>query len=143
MRIGIINGPNLDLLGKREVAIYGAEDFVSYLARLHESFTEVDLSYFQSNVEGELIDALHEMAEISDGIILNGAGFTHTSIALGDAVAGLDVPVVEVHISNIHAREPFRLHSYSAPHTLGVISGFGLPGYKMALEYLINRIKNQ
>lgn len=139
MRIGIINGPNLNLLGKREPNIYGNQDFLTYLTQLNELFSDVELSYFQSNEEGELINSLQEMAATNAGIVYNGAGFTHTSIALGDAVAGIAVPVVEVHISNIHAREQFRLHSYSAKYAAGVITGFGLDGYRMAIQALLNR----
>ncbi len=137
MRIAIINGPNLNLLGKREVDIYGHKEFLTYLTELHDQFPDIELSYYQSNVEGELINALHDMAEVNDGIILNGAGYSHTSVALGDAVAAVSVPVVEVHISNLYAREEFRQCSYSGRYAAGVITGFGINGYQMALEYFI------
>lgn len=141
MRIAIINGPNLNLLGKREPEIYGHRDFLDYLEELRKVKADVELSYFQSNVEGELINALQELSLKHDAIILNAAGYSHTSVALGDTVAAISVPVVEVHITNIHAREEFRIHSYTGAKAAGVISGFGLAGYKMAVEYLYSSIK--
>ena len=137
MKIHIINGPNLNMLGVREPEIYGKTSFTEYFSELQEQFKEVELSYFQSNIEGELISEIHEANDNVDGIILNAAAYTHTSIALADAIKILDIPVVEVHISNVHAREDFRKHSYIAPYALGVISGFGLESYKLALQSFI------
>ncbi len=139
MHLYIINGPNLNLLGTRETDIYGSCSFEVFLAVLKARFPEITFSYFQSNIEGALIDKIHEAALNSRGIILNGAGYTHTSIALGDAIAAIDIPVVEVHISNIHAREAFRRHSRTAAHCAGVITGFGLEGYAMAVQYLAQK----
>lgn len=136
MRIDILNGPNLNLLGKREPGIYGTESFESYLEQLKKAFPKVDLHYFQSNVEGELINKLHEIGFTSDGIIFNAGGYTHTSVALADAVAAISAPVIEVHISNVYAREEFRHISLLAPKCRGSIAGLGLQGYKLALYYL-------
>jgi 3-dehydroquinate dehydratase-2 len=133
MRIMIINGPNLNLLGKREPALYGTEDFNAFLDDLRAGFPEVKLGYFQSNVEGELIDAIHQADQDHDGIILNAAAYTHTSVAIGDAVAAIQTPVVEVHISNIFSREDYRQLSFIAPHARGSISGFGLKVYRLAI----------
>ncbi|MDP2540538.1 MULTISPECIES: type II 3-dehydroquinate dehydratase [Tenacibaculum] len=133
-KIIIINGPNLNLLGKREPTIYGASSFDDYFKELKSNYTNVNLEYFQSNIEGELIDKLHEVGFDYDGIILNAAAYTHTSVGIGDAVKGIETPVVEVHISNIHAREEFRHTSYIAPNAKGVIFGFGLQGYELALQ---------
>jgi 3-dehydroquinate dehydratase-2 len=135
MKIAIINGPNLNLLGKRQPEIYGGQSFDDFLDQLKASFSHLEISYFQSNVEGDLLNALHQTAEGSDGIILNPAAFTHTSVALGDAVKGLDCPVIEVHISNIFQREEFRHFSYVSSGAKAVISGMGLLGYEMALRY--------
>ncbi len=135
----IINGPNLNLLGKREPGIYGARGFEDYLLELKNLFPQVALTYFQSNVEGELINKIHEVGFAFDGIVLNAGGYTHTSIALGDAIAAITAPVVEVHISNVHAREAFRHHSYLSKHCAGVIVGFGLEGYRLAVEHLARR----
>ena len=134
MRIAIINGPNLNLLGTRQPEIYGSQTFEQYLEKLKAQYQDVEFSYFQSNVEGELVNAIQKMGTENDGIILNAAAYTHTSVAIGDAVAALSVPVIEVHISNVQARESFRHHSYIAKHASGVISGFGLEGYRLALE---------
>lgn len=134
MKIIIINGPNLNLLGKREPEIYGSATFEDYFKQLQISFKEVELSYFQSNIEGELINKLHEVGFSYDGIILNAAAYTHTSVGLGDAIKGIETPVVEVHISNIHAREAFRQHSYISPNASGVLFGFGLKGYDLAVQ---------
>jgi 3-dehydroquinate dehydratase-2 len=134
MKIIIINGPNLNLLGKREPEIYGSATFEAYFKELQSKFKDVSLSYFQSNIEGELIDKLHEVGFNYDGIILNAAAYTHTSVGIGDAVKGIQTPVVEVHISNIHAREEFRHHSYISPNASGVLFGFGLKGYELAIE---------
>jgi len=135
MKIAIINGPNLNLLGKRQPEIYGGQSFEDFLDQLKASFSHLEISYFQSNVEGDLLNALHQTAEDSNGIILNPAAFTHTSVALGDAVKGLDCPIIEVHISNIFQREEFRHFSYVSSGAKAVISGMGLLGYEMALRY--------
>ena len=134
MKIIIINGPNLNLLGKREPEIYGANSFDDYFKVLQNKFSSIDLSYFQSNIEGEIIDKLHEVGFNYDGIILNAAAYTHTSVGIGDAVKAIETPVVEVHISNVHAREEFRHHSYIAANAKGVIVGFGLKSYDLAIE---------
>lgn len=135
MKIIIINGPNLNLLGIREKSVYGHQDFESYLESLRKNYPSLTIAYFQSNHEGELIDKIHETGFDYDGIILNAGGLTHTSVALADAVAGVTTPVVEVHISNVHARESFRHHSYLSPKAAGVIVGFGLDGYRLAMEH--------
>lgn len=134
MNILIINGPNLNLLGKREPAIYGSATFEDYFKTLQEKYKDINFTYFQSNIEGELIDKLHEFGFDYDGIILNAAAYTHTSVGLGDAVKGIETPVIEVHISNVHAREDFRQISYIAPNVKGVISGFGLKSYELAVQ---------
>ena len=134
MKIIIINGPNLNLLGKREPHIYGSHSFEDYLSNLKAKFTSLDLSYFQSNIEGEIIDKLHEVGFSYDGIILNAAAYTHTSVGIGDAVKAIEYSVIEVHISNVHAREEFRHHSYIAANAKGVIAGFGLKSYDLAIE---------
>ena len=134
MKIIIINGPNLNLLGKREPEIYGSETFEDFFRTLQLKYKNVEFSYFQSNIEGELIDKLHEVGFTFDGVILNAAAYTHTSVGIGDAVKGIETPVVEVHISNIHAREEFRQHSYIAPNAKGVLFGFGLKGYELAIQ---------
>ena len=136
MKIAIINGPNLNLLGKREVDIYGNESFEDFFQKLKNIFPAIELSYFQSNVEGELINAIQEAGFSCDAIILNPGGYTHTSVALGDAVAAVPANVVEVHISNIFGREEFRRLSHVSGKSLGVISGLGLKGYELALRYL-------
>ncbi len=135
MDIIIINGPNLNLLGKREPEIYGHQTFEQYFEQLKALFPEVKLHYFQSNVEGELINKLHEVGFSYDGIIVNLGGYTHTSIALADAISAIKTPVVEVHISNIHARESFRHVTYTGAKSVGIISGLGLRGYEMAIKY--------
>ncbi|GFD82119.1 MULTISPECIES: type II 3-dehydroquinate dehydratase [Tenacibaculum] len=136
-KVIIINGPNLNLLGKREPTIYGASTFEDYLKELKNKYVDIQLEYFQSNIEGEIIDKLHEVGFDYNGIILNAAAYTHTSVGIGDAVKGIETPVVEVHISNIHAREEFRHVSYIAPNAKGVIFGFGLKGYELALQSLL------
>ncbi len=133
MNITIINGPNLNLLGKREPSVYGDIPFEEYLVRLRDSFPDVNIDYFQSNVEGELINKLHETGFSGDGIILNAGGYTHTSVAIGDAVKAIKTPVVEVHISNVMDREQFRHISHISAGAKGVISGFGLDGYRLAV----------
>lgn len=137
-KIHIINGPNLNLLGKREPEIYGAEGFETYLLQLIQEFPDVKIDYFQSNVEGELINAIQSAGVNADGVILNPAGYTHTSVAIGDAIAAIKIPVVEVHLSNVHAREEFRKISHVSAKAKGTISGLGLNGYALALQYLIN-----
>jgi len=134
VKIIIINGPNLNLLGKREPEIYGSKTFGDYFKELQANFKEVELSYYQSNIEGEIIDKLHEVGFSLDGIILNAAAYTHTSVGIGDAIKGIETPVVEVHISNIHAREEFRQHSFISPNASGVLFGFGLKGYDLAIQ---------
>ena len=134
MNILIINGPNLNLLGKREPGIYGSATFEDYFKTLQEKYKDINFTYFQSNIEGELIDKLHEFGFNSDGIVLNAAAYTHTSVGLGDAVKGIETPVIEVHISNVHAREEFRQTSYIAPNVKGIISGFGLKSYELAVQ---------
>ena len=134
MKIIIINGPNLNLLGKREPEIYGANSFDDYFKELQIKFSDVDLSYFQSNIEGEIIDKLHEVGFNYDGVVLNAAAYTHTSVGIGDAVKAIDTPVIEVHISNIHDREEFRHQSYIAANAKGIIVGFGLKSYDLAVK---------
>ena len=134
MKLIIINGPNLNLLGKREPEIYGANSFDDYFESLQHKYSTIDFSYFQSNIEGEIIDKLHEVGFNYDGIILNAAAYTHTSVGIGDAVKGIETPVVEVHISNVHAREEFRHQSFIAANAKGVIVGFGLKSYEMAVQ---------
>lgn len=138
MRIQIINGPNINLLGKREPSIYGSVTFEDYLVELRSKYKEVEIDYFQSNVEGELIDRIQQAGFDVDGIVLNAGAYTHTSIALQDAIRSVTAPVIEVHISNVHAREEFRHVSMIACACKGVICGFGLNSYRLALEALIN-----
>ena len=137
MHIAIINGPNLNLLGKRETTIYGDMSFEKYLGILQQKFPEIQFSYFQSNVEGELINEIQKQGFEADGIIINPGGYTHTSVAIGDAIAGITSPVVEVHISNVHAREEFRKLSHVSAKAKGSIFGLGLKGYELAVRYLI------
>lgn len=139
MRVAIINGPNLNLLGKREPGIYGTQSFEEFLISLRNQFPGVEISYYQSNVEGELINELQRVGFDFDGIIFNPGGYTHTSVAIGDAVAAIKTPVLEVHISNVHAREEFRRHSYVSPHAVGVIAGLGLQGYAQALAWFVKQ----
>lgn len=139
MKILIINGPNLNLLGKREPEIYGSQTFEEYFALLQEKYPTVELMYFQSNHEGLLLDKLHEEGFDVGGIVLNAGAYTHTSIALRDAIAAIKTPVVEVHISNIYAREPFRHHSHLTAVCKGIISGLGLKGYDLAIEYFLGK----
>lgn len=134
----IINGPNLNLLGTREPDTYGNKSFENYFSELQFKFQKTELSYFQSNIEGELINKLHEADKEFDGIVLNAAAYTHTSVGLGDAIKGIQTPVVEVHISNTHSREEFRHKSYIAPNAKGVILGFGLLGYDLAIQSFLN-----
>lgn len=139
MKIAIINGPNLNLLGTRETSIYGSESFDTFLAQLKQSYPEISFSYFQSNVEGELINEIQQEGFSADGIILNPGGYTHTSVALGDAIAAIKSPLVEVHISNIFGREDFRKLSHVSAKAVGVISGLGLKGYELALQYFLKK----
>lgn len=134
MNIIIINGPNLNLLGKREPEFYGNNSFQTYFETLQEKFTAVNIHYFQSNIEGELIDKLHEIGFSYDGIVLNAGAYTHTSIAIADAIKSITTPVIEVHISNTFAREEFRHRSFIAPNAKGIIIGFGLKSYELALN---------
>jgi 3-dehydroquinate dehydratase-2 len=135
MKIQIINGPNLNLLGVREEDIYGSRDFENYFEELKSRFNDVDLEYYQSNIEGEIINKLHEVGFTIDGIILNAGAYTHTSIAIHDAIGAIKSKVIEVHMSNIYAREEFRHKSLITSKCAGLITGFGLPGYDMALRY--------
>ncbi|MFH1159989.1 MAG: type II 3-dehydroquinate dehydratase [bacterium] len=139
MKLIIINGPNLNLLGKREPEIYGTESFEVYLKKLRKKFPEITIQYYQSNVEGEIIDALQKVGFIYDGIILNAGGYTHTSVSIADAVKSISTPVVEVHISNIFARESFRHISLLSPHVQGSIIGFGLDSYRLAVESFLKK----
>ncbi|MFT4094633.1 MAG: type II 3-dehydroquinate dehydratase [Niabella sp.] len=139
MKIAIINGPNLNLLGQREPGIYGTDSFESFFEKLKAGYPQVVFEYFQSNVEGELVNALQKFGNGSDGIILNPAAYTHTSVAIGDCIAAIKIPVVEVHISNVHAREDFRKLSHVSAKAAGTICGLGLDGYRLAVEYFINK----
>jgi 3-dehydroquinate dehydratase-2 len=133
MKIQIINGPNLNLLGKREPGIYGNEGFGGFLEQLKVKYPAIEIHYFQSNVEGELINKLHEVGFSFDGIIMNAGAYTHTSVAISDAIAGIKTPVIEVHISNVYAREDYRHHSMMAKNCKGIITGFGLQSYELGL----------
>ena len=139
MKIAIINGPNLNLLGKRETDIYGNQPFGIFLEELKMKFPDIQFAYYQSNVEGELINAIQQMGFDQDGIVFNPGGYTHTSVAIGDAIAAIKAPVVEVHISNVHAREDFRKLSHVSAKAVGSIIGLGLKGYELAISYLISR----
>lgn len=140
MKIHLLNGPNLNLLGRREPALYGTKSFELYLPELQEAFPELTLAHFQTNHEGALLDKLHEIGfEAHTGIVLNAGGLTHTSVALADAVAAIEVPVVEVHLTNLAAREEFRQKSLFGRHCAGTISGFGLESYRLALHYFQSR----
>ena len=137
MKIIIINGPNLNLLGIREKSIYGDNSFEDFFAGLQKQYPQTDLSYFQSTIEGEIINKLHEVGFSYDGIILNAGGYTHTSVAISDAIAGIKTPVFEVHISNIYAREDYRNKSLLSKNCVGILSGIGLQGYTLALKYFL------
>ncbi|WP_132053828.1 type II 3-dehydroquinate dehydratase [Pseudocnuella soli] len=139
MTIAIINGPNLNLLGKREPGVYGSETFDAYLQKLVAQYPQVQFHYYQSNVEGELINELQRVGFDHDGIIMNPGGYTHTSVAIGDAIAAITTPVVEVHISNVHAREEFRKISHVSAKAAGSIIGLGLKGYELAVEWLLRK----
>jgi 3-dehydroquinate dehydratase-2 len=138
MKIQIINGPNLNLLGVREKSIYGDSSFETYLAELRRRYPEVEIDYYQSNVEGEIINKLHEIGFSYDGVVLNAGAYTHTSVAIADAIAGIKTPVIEVHISNVYKREEFRHHSMLAASCKGVIAGFGMDSYRLAVENFKN-----
>jgi 3-dehydroquinate dehydratase II len=138
MNILIINGPNLNLLGVREKSIYGDSSFEDYLVELRKRFANITINYYQSNVEGEIINKLHEAGFSDDGIVINAGAYTHTSVAIGDAIAGIKTPVIEVHISNVYKREEFRHKSLLAANCRGVIAGFGLDSYRLAIESFLN-----
>ena len=139
MKIQIINGPNINLLGKREPSIYGSQSFDDYLVELKQAYPQVEFEYFQSNIEGEMINKIHQVGFDYDGIVLNAGAYTHTSIALQDAIRAVTSPVIEVHISNVHAREEFRHRSMISCACLGVIAGFGMNSYRLAVEALLNK----
>lgn len=141
LNITIINGPNLNLLGKREPSVYGNESFDEYLTALKNAYPQVHFTYIQSNIEGELVDAIQKAGFNQDGIIINPAAYTHTSIAIGDAIAAIKTPVIEVHISNVHAREEFRKVSHVSAKAVGSIVGLGLKGYALATEWFISNTK--
>jgi 3-dehydroquinate dehydratase-2 len=138
LKILIINGPNLNLLGKREPEIYGSTSFEDYFETLKTKFSNVDLHYFQSNIEGEIIDKIHETGFNFDAILINAGGYTHTSVAISDAIAGVTTPVLEVHISNIYKREEFRHKSIITKECVGMISGLGLKGYELGIRFFLN-----
>lgn len=138
LNIAIINGPNLNLLGTRETDIYGNTSFDEFLTELKQRFPQININYYQSNIEGELIDHIQQCRTGTDGIVLNGAAYTHTSIGMADAIAAIDTPVIEVHISNIYAREEERHRSYTAAKAIGCITGLGLNGYAMAIQHFID-----
>jgi 3-dehydroquinate dehydratase-2 len=142
INITIINGPNLNLLGKREPSVYGNESFEDCLMQLKKDFPQVNFTYFQSNVEGELVNAIQENGFTQDGIILNPAAYTHTSVAIGDAIASIKTPVIEVHISNVHAREDFRKISHVSAKAVGSVVGLGLKGYALATEWFLSKSAN-
>lgn len=142
MKVVIINGPNLNLLGKREPEIYGSQSFEDYFQDLKNKYPQLALDYYQSNVEGELVNKLHEVGFSHDGILLNAGAYTHTSVALSDAIAGIQTPVIEVHISNIYKREEFRHKSIISKECIGMIAGLGLSGYELGLLYFLNHLDN-
>ncbi len=141
MKFIIINGPNLNLLGKREPEIYGSTTFEDYLIELRSRYPQIEIEYYQSNHEGAIIDKLHDIGFSYDGIVINGGAYTHTSIAIADALGAIATPAVEIHISDIHAREEFRKHSYFTPKCVGFFTGHGLKGYDMSIEKLIDHLK--
>ncbi len=143
MNIFIINGPNLNLLGKRETTIYGARSFDEYFPVLQEKYPHANLTYFQSNSESEIIDKIHEIGFDADGIILNAGAYTHTSVAIRDAIAAIAAPVVEVHISNVYQREDFRHKSYISAVCKGVIAGFGMSSYRLAIDYFMEQSQGE
>lgn len=139
MKIQIINGPNLNLLGKRETSIYGSQSFEEYFETLKKRFPDVELHYYQSNVEGELINKIHEVGFSFDGIIINAGAYTHTSVAIHDAIGGIKTPTIEVHISNVYAREEFRHKSLITSKCIGMMTGFGVEGYAMAISFFLKK----
>jgi 3-dehydroquinate dehydratase-2 len=139
LHLAIVNGPNLNLIGTREQGIYGNQKINDYFVQLQERFPKINIRFYQSNIEGELINYLHSCIGNTDGVILNAGGYTHTSIALADAISAIDIPVVEVHISNIYAREEYRKQSYIASKCIGSITGLGLTGYELAIRYFIGK----
>ena len=139
VKILIINGPNLNLLGKREPGIYGNKSFLDFFEEIKEKYASVDLEYYQSNVEGELINRIHEVGFEYDGILLNAGGYTHTSVAISDAIAAVSTPVLEVHISNIYKREEFRHKSIISKECIGMIAGLGLVGYELGIQYFLTK----
>jgi 3-dehydroquinate dehydratase-2 len=141
LQLAIVNGPNLNLLGTRETDIYGVKPFETFFEELKQRFPQVSLSLYQSNVEGELINHLHSCRTVSQGLIINAAGYSHTSISLGDAITAIGIPVVEVHISNVLAREEYRKTSFIAAKCVGSISGLGLEGYALAVQYFVNQLQ--
>lgn len=143
MRIQIINGPNLNLLGKREPEVYGSQTFDSFLEQLKQRHTDIEIDYYQSNVEGQIIDKIHEVGFDYDGIVLNAGAYTHTSVAIGDAIKAIATPVVEVHISNVYSREEFRRISHISSSCIGSISGFGMNSYSLAIDAIIEMIGNK
>jgi len=143
IKIAIINGPNLNLLGKRETGIYGKQSFDDFFEELKASYPNISFSYYQSNIEGELVNELQRVGFDFNGIILNPGGYTHTSVAIGDAIAAIKAPVIEVHISNVHAREEFRRLSHVSGKSAGSIIGLGLKGYQLALEYLLSNTQDK
>lgn len=143
MRIQIINGPNLNLLGKRETSVYGTQSFEEFFEELKKRFPKVELHYYQSNVEGEIVNKIHEVGFSFDGIIINAGAYTHTSVAIHDALGGIKTPAVEVHISNIYAREEFRHKSLITSKCTGMLTGFGMEGYALAVQYLLTKPKAQ
>lgn len=143
LRLAVVNGPNLNLVGTRETDIYGNEKLDDYLDDLKQRYPAMTLDTYQSNVEGELINYLHSCRGKIQGIIFNGGGYTHTSVAIADAIAAIDIPVIEVHISNIYAREEFRRHSITASKCVGCITGLGLKGYALAIDYFIDRLTSK
>lgn len=141
MKIAILNGPNINLIGNREPKIYGNQSFEVFFEQLQKKFNEIELSHFQSNIEGELINKLQEVGYSYDGIILNAAAYTHTSVGIADAIKAIDAPVVEVHISNVWSRESFRHHSMLSPYVKGVIAGFGMQSYELAIQSFLTLSK--
>ncbi|MEY3620072.1 MAG: hypothetical protein RLZZ391_438 [Bacteroidota bacterium] len=143
LNLTIINGPNLNLLGKREPGVYGTESFEDFLVQLKEAYPQVNFTYYQSNIEGELVNAIQQYGFNQDGIILNPAAYTHTSVAIGDAIASIQTPVIEVHISNVHAREDFRKISHVSAKVTGSIVGLGLNGYRLATVWFVDQAANK
>jgi 3-dehydroquinate dehydratase-2 len=141
MKILIVNGPNLNLLGKRETSIYGSESFEGFFGKLKQRFPDTELHYYQSNVEGEIINKLHEVGFTFDGIVLNAGAYTHTSVAIHDAIGAITTPVIEVHISNVYGREEFRHKSLITSKCIGLLTGFGMEGYAMAISFFLSRKK--